>query len=99
MGRAGLPVRRAHPHDANDPRRVLAYDIISNDMVASAQRDIVQYADTDNTPSNRESLRLHIQRDLEANYLNRPATSIVVLDPVRTGNHVSRLSSWRRSLA
>ena len=42
-------------HDANDPRRVLAYDIISNDMVASAQRDIVQYADTDNTPSNRES--------------------------------------------
>ena len=76
------------PHDANDPRRVLAYDIISNDMVASAQRDIVQYADTDNTPTNRESMRLHIQRDLEANYLNQPATSITVLDPVRAGNQI-----------
>ena len=76
------------PHPASDPRRVLAYDIISNDMVASAQRDIVEYDDTDNTPANRESLKLHIQRDLDANYLNRPATSIVVLDPVRAGNQI-----------
>lgn len=76
-------------HNANDPRRVLAYDIISNDMVASAQRDLLLYADTENTPANRESMRLHIQNDLDASYLNRPVTSIVVLDPVRTGNTIA----------
>lgn len=75
-------------HDANDPRRVFAYDIIANDMVASAQRDLLLYLETDNTPTNRESLKLHVQNDLNANYLNRPVTSITVLDPVRTGDHL-----------
>ena len=75
-------------HPANDPRRVLAHDIVTNAMVADAQRDLVIYHDQLNTPSNRESLRLHIQRDLEATYLGSPLRSITVFEPLNMGGHL-----------